>query len=131
MSEERGPEGLVATGGAADVDKGRVRVGRSSMDLACHELLHGAGLAGDEDRGLRGRGALDLRLEVAHDLRLADQPILLLRFLAKLGDFILELLLANGVADGPQQLGAVQRFPGGVKRSPLGASDRRMDVRWS
>ena len=128
MPEQLRLDQLLGDGRAVDLDE-RLRGARgAAMDFARHELLAGARFAGDEDRGFRRRGQLDLRLELLHRRRLADELVVARFALAQLADFLLELLLPDGVADGEQQLVAVQRLLEEIERAALRALDGGGDV---
>ena len=60
------------------VDHAGAAAGAALMDQPRHDFLADAGLAGDEDLGVRPGGAVDLGFERAHHFAAADKPRFLL-----------------------------------------------------
>src|ERR1700719_2737165 len=98
------------------------------MDLAGDELLARSRFSLDQDGGLCRRGALDLREQLLDSGRFADELVLALFLFAQLVNLLLELLRAHGVADGEQQLVAIERLLEKIECTAFCALDRRLDV---
>ena len=100
VAEENGLEHLLRDRRAVHRDEGRVRAGGKAMDVARHQLLAGAGLAGDEDRRTGRRHALGHGQQAATGLGAGNEA-----FLGSLGtDLTAQQRAQLGLAERRQQV---------------------------
>ncbi len=127
VAEELGFDELLGDGGAVDLDEGLAGPQAVGVDGPGDELLAGAALAVDQDRGV-GRGDLeDLLPEVLDQGVMADDLVVFLGLLLEVLALAAEVRLLEGVADADQDPLAVERLFQEIEGPELGGLDRGLD----
>ena len=127
IAEQLAFDELVGDGRAIDLDEALVRPPALLMEEAGDQLLARPALAGDEDPAVGRRGFLDLAPQLLDRGAFADQVEAGLDPLAELDVLLLELLLAERVLDGQDDLLQRERLFEEIERAELGGRDGRLD----
>jgi hypothetical protein len=125
VAEQLGLDQLLGDGGAVDLHQRPVAAGRGAMDGARRQLLAGAALAGDQDRGVGRRRLVDGLAELAHRGRRADQGLRLDAERAVLGA---QARVLDGIAQRHEHALALQGLLEEVVGPQPGRLDRGGDV---